>query len=58
MVEYAAHGHANKLIAYELGLSEGTISTHLKSALRKLRLGGRAELIRVRYALGPPNADR
>jgi DNA-binding CsgD family transcriptional regulator len=33
---YAALGHANKLIAYELGLSVGTVGQHLATARAKL----------------------
>ena len=51
VVEYAAHGHANKLIAYELGLSEPTVGTHLHRALKKLGLSNRTELIRARQAV-------
>jgi len=32
----AGCGHTNRLIAYELGLSEGVIEAHLAAALRKL----------------------
>jgi DNA-binding CsgD family transcriptional regulator len=41
---YAAWGHSLKLIAYEVGLAESTVSYHLKRALRKLGLRDRAEL--------------
>jgi DNA-binding CsgD family transcriptional regulator len=47
---YAALGHSNKLIAYELGLSSTTIATHLARALEKLGLDSRRELVQV---LGP-----
>lgn len=36
VLAYAALGHSNKRIAYALGLSPSTISTHLRSALRRL----------------------
>jgi len=42
---YAAQGHSNKFIAYELGLSISTVATHLQNALEKLRLRSRTELI-------------
>jgi DNA-binding NarL/FixJ family response regulator len=44
---YAAMGHANKLIAYELGLSESTVATHLGSAVIKLGVRSRADLARL-----------
>lgn len=44
---YAAMGHANKFIAYELGLSASTVSTHLGSAMLKLGVRSRAELARL-----------
>ncbi len=42
---FAALGHSNKLIAYELGLKPSTVATHLSAAARKLGLSGRLELI-------------
>jgi DNA-binding CsgD family transcriptional regulator len=44
---YTSWGHSNKLIAYELGLSASTVSSLLRSALRKLGLSSRSELLRV-----------
>lgn len=45
---YASVGWSYKQIAYALGLSsEGSISIHLSSALRKMGMASRAELIRV-----------
>jgi DNA-binding NarL/FixJ family response regulator len=51
IVRLAAEGRANKLIAYELGLSVGTVSTHLARA--RAKLGGlcRIELVDL---LPPP----
>lgn len=45
VVGFAALGHSNKLIAYELGLKPSTVATHLSSAARKLGLPGRVALI-------------
>jgi DNA-binding CsgD family transcriptional regulator len=42
---YAALGHSNKLIAYELGLNLSTIATHLATAMTKLGLRHRSDLI-------------
>lgn len=44
---YAALGHSNKLIAYELGLSPSTVATHLSQAAHKLGARSRVELIRI-----------
>ena len=38
-------GLANKVVARELGLREGTVKTHLHSIYRKLRVANRAGLI-------------
>jgi DNA-binding CsgD family transcriptional regulator len=46
VVAYAALGHTNKLIAYELGLAASTVAVRLASAARKLRAASRLELIR------------
>lgn len=47
VAQLAAVGKANKLIAYELGLSESTVATHLASAIRKLGVRTRVELIEL-----------
>jgi DNA-binding CsgD family transcriptional regulator len=44
---YAALGHANKLIAYELGLEESAVAMRLHRVERKLGVRTRAELIRL-----------
>ena len=38
-----AQGKSNKLIARELGLSEGTVKTHIASAFRALQVNSRTE---------------
>lgn len=45
VAQYAARGHADKVIAYELGIAPGTVSALLARAYRKLRVGTRAELV-------------
>lgn len=40
-------GHANKLIAYELGLPESTVSETLRSAAKKLGTRSRLDLVRM-----------
>ncbi|MBI5481659.1 MAG: response regulator transcription factor [Deltaproteobacteria bacterium] len=47
VVGYACLGHANKLIAYELGLSASSIATHLARAAEKLGADSRPALIRI-----------
>ncbi len=52
---YAAMGQGNKFIAYELGLSVSTVSTHLGSAMIKLGVRSRAQLARLFGGIvGPP----
>jgi DNA-binding CsgD family transcriptional regulator len=43
----AAHGFSNKHIAYQLGISPTTVSSHLAAALRKLKLASRRELVQT-----------
>jgi DNA-binding CsgD family transcriptional regulator len=42
---YVAQRHPYKLVAYELGISISTVSTHLRKALKKLGLSSRMELV-------------
>lgn len=37
-------GHSNKVIARELGISDGTVKLHVKSILKKLSLASRVEV--------------
>lgn len=46
VVACARLGHANKLIAYELGVAESTVAGHLARAARKLGFASRLELVR------------
>lgn len=39
-----AGGHSNKVIARELGISDGTVKLHVKSILKKLSLNSRVEV--------------
>ena len=41
----AVRGHANKYIAYELGLATSTVAMYLAAAMRKLGLSTRLELL-------------
>ncbi len=47
VVACAAMGHTNKLIAYDLGISSGTVSVLLGRAARKLGVSGRVALVRA-----------
>jgi DNA-binding CsgD family transcriptional regulator len=46
VVTYAITGQTNKLIAYQLGLSKGRVSTLISSAMRKLGVQTRAQLVK------------
>ncbi len=39
-----SRGHSNKLIARELGISDGTVKLHVKAILKKLKLSSRVEV--------------
>lgn len=45
VVGFAALGHSNKLIAYELGLSVSSVAVYLDIAMEKLGVSSRAQLI-------------
>lgn len=51
VVAFVAMGHADKLVAYELGLAESTVQSHLSSAMRKMGIASRSELVRTVLAL-------
>jgi DNA-binding CsgD family transcriptional regulator len=57
VVALAALGRANKCIAYELGLSLGVVGAYLTSAMRKLGVASRVELVRLRAALERDEAE-
>jgi DNA-binding CsgD family transcriptional regulator len=42
---FLALGYQNKLIAYSLGLSESTVETHTRHAMKKLKARSRVELV-------------
>jgi DNA-binding CsgD family transcriptional regulator len=46
VVWLATLGHSRKYIAYELGLAPATVTKRLSTALKKLRVGSRRELLR------------
>ena len=45
ILNYVAQGYANKLIAFELGISESTIKTHVTAILSKLDAKDRTEAV-------------
>jgi DNA-binding CsgD family transcriptional regulator len=45
VLQLACRGYSNKLIGYELGLTEATISTHLAAARKKLGCSSRSDLV-------------
>jgi DNA-binding CsgD family transcriptional regulator len=45
VVAYAVLGQSNKLIAYRLGLSRSRVSMLLRSAMRKLNVQTRVQLV-------------
>jgi DNA-binding CsgD family transcriptional regulator len=53
VLPYAAMGHPNKVIAYELGLSETAVANHVASVVQKLGLPSRAALASVLTSLFP-----
>lgn len=57
VTEYLALGHSNKLIAYELGLSESTVSEVGRRSLAKLGVSSRADLALVYAANGRKHPD-
>jgi DNA-binding CsgD family transcriptional regulator len=46
VVGLAVRGYSDKLIAYHLGIAEGTVSSHLTHAMTKLRISNRVALVR------------
>lgn len=46
VVSYVFYGLTNKMVAYNLGISKGRVSTVLQSAMRKLGVSTRAQLIK------------
>ena len=57
VVAYVLFGQANKLIAYNLGLSKGRVSTLLRSAMRKMGVQTRSQLISKLHDFGAIRDD-
>ncbi len=49
------HGHTNKVIARDLGITDATVKVHLKSSLRKIDASNRtqAAIWALKHGLGP-----
>ncbi len=45
VARFVAMGHSNKLIAYELGIAEGTVGAHVHAILEKFGLRRRVEIV-------------
>jgi DNA-binding CsgD family transcriptional regulator len=57
VLAYAAMGHSNKYIGYALGVATSTVSSRLASAIRKLGVRSRRDVIELFGPLaGPPPA--
>lgn len=52
VVAQAIVGEPNGIIAYSLGIAPSTVSTHLRTAMRKLGVTSRVELVRLARSLG------
>jgi len=53
ILEHISTGKSNKLIAHELGITEGTVKVHVKHLLKKLNLKSRVEA--AVWAIGKTN---
>ncbi len=51
VVAFVAMGHSNKLVAYELGLSESAVGAYLCGARRKLGIRSRLDLVRLLHGM-------
>ena len=45
VTQLAAHGHSNKLAAYQLGITVGSVGAYLSAAMRKLNIRSRVALV-------------
>ena len=57
MLRRVAAGKSNKLIAAELGISEGTVKTHMKSILPKLDASDRTHAVMIALKRGILTCD-
>ncbi len=52
VLRLASEGHPNKEIAFRLGISEGTVKTHLAAVMRALSVHNRVQMLREAERLG------
>lgn len=52
ILQYVAKGESNKRIARDLGITEGTVKTHLQSILAKLDATSRTEAVAIAHKRG------
>ena len=52
VVNYAARGHTNKWIAFELEMTPSTVGSHIARAIRKLELRCRVDLAPLLFERG------
>ena len=45
VLELIVDGHANKVIAYELGITESTVKTHVSAILRRFKVHSRTQIV-------------
>lgn len=57
VLQMVSTGQLNKQIAYELGVSEATIKTHMTAILRKLGVNNRTQAVLIAYQLGLQDAE-
>lgn len=57
VLQMVSTGQLNKQIAYELGVSEATIKTHMTAILRKLGVSNRTQAVLLAYQLGLQEGD-
>lgn len=53
VMEHVVNGKMNKVIAYEMNISEKTVEKHRSSVMQKMQVKSLAELIRVYVQLNP-----
>lgn len=58
VIRAVAEGKSNKQIAYELGLSEGTVKLHVTAILKLLNVNNRTDAVREAERLGVLSRDK
>jgi DNA-binding NarL/FixJ family response regulator len=55
VLEHLKRGSANKVIAHELSMSEGTVKVHVRNIMKKLRATNRTQAVTRAYNLAAGN---